>query len=192
MNIPARVSIGRTQPSGEVRIEITCQSSRVRFAELRMTPEAFGNVVTGLSEQPAECDFTNRPELIGSKMETKTAEVMFTAPTGAGPGWAEARKAAARQAVALYEVDGWHGRTEDVLNFHRAVPAKPSVFTVSFHRFVGPDGEPILLDKLPSPVVLCVDDLDGDVFETQSGLARAIAWAFSRGAKRVSCRQFKS
>ena len=42
------VSIGRPS-SGEIRIEVMDESSRIRFLELKMTPHNFAEALTGLA-----------------------------------------------------------------------------------------------------------------------------------------------
>lgn len=112
------------EPYSGISITIEDESSGTTVLDLDMTPEAFGNAVTGLSSQPCEFDFHG--ENIGKIREQKTEYVR----------WYDPGKTNSKQdALAPFEIDGWKGRESDLGNHHRRDPISQK-YSVNFTRFV--------------------------------------------------------
>lgn len=69
----AKVSISHSS-DGFIRIRIRDESSRIEFAEIALTPEHFGNAVTGLSEQDGELEVRGL-EWVGKTVVTENREI---------------------------------------------------------------------------------------------------------------------
>ena len=134
-----KLNISRTSNnSGDpktIHIEIIDDISRIHFVDLWMTPEDFGQAVTGLSMQP--CEFRHYPAMVGKRHEVKTEIVPFE-------GWRvkkEQRDSKEAEALKPFEVDGWKGRREDLYNGHKRVDRAEGGQLVTFTRYVDPDQE---------------------------------------------------
>jgi hypothetical protein len=110
-----KITITRTQNNREdpriIHIQIEDGSSSARIIDLVMTPEDFGNAITGLVMQECEYQLTNADK-VGKVREVKTEIVpvpvdWFIRGSGAPPAL-----------LKPYEVDGWLGRAEDLTNSH--------------------------------------------------------------------------
>ena len=71
--IPGTVSICRVS-DGTIRIAIKDGLSRATFVEAIMTPEAFGNAVTGLAEQDAELEVRGL-QYVGKRKITEKRQI---------------------------------------------------------------------------------------------------------------------
>lgn len=125
-----RVTIARysdNKSDGGIRIELTDNQSRVRFATALLTFEQFSKAVTGMGEIEVELE-VRRLDLVGKTAENKTEIIKMTYPYGD-----EKKKVALRKAVAKFEVDGWVARTGDTENHNNA---KADGIHVVFFRHV--------------------------------------------------------
>lgn len=147
--LTGKISIARTR-NDAIWIRVEDEISQMRVIEVEMTPEVFGNVVTGLGYQPCEFDF-NDSGLVGMKAENKTEIV--TLPPGESPyGMSEGRE---REILSPYCVDGWRPRWGDLSNGHNIVRPKKGEkddgvtrMAVVFFRHVDPmTGKPVEAEK---------------------------------------------
>lgn len=130
-----KITISRYQsskgPDG-ISIEITDESSGIRFCSADMTVEAFGFAITGLSHQ--ECGLDVRGlNLIGKLREYKTERV--PKPHGYSKNEADSAKS-----LKPFEVDGWVGCVHDLWNHHRS--AGEGFQNVGFIRYVDQNEQP--------------------------------------------------
>jgi len=133
---------------GVVVIRITDYASGVIVAEVEMTPDQFGNAVTGMNISPANRDggvtvITYEAErFFGTTQEYKTENVS-PIPTD-WPKWGneKTRQEFGSKWLALFEVDGWRGSPEDLFNAHRRNP--DGTYKVTFFRHVNEKGEPVV------------------------------------------------
>jgi hypothetical protein len=125
------ISINRAS-DGMVRIHVEDNASRITFATLTMTPEAFGNAVTNLSNQPVEMELRGL-HVVGKTAEWKTLNLPHEHgySKDAHAEWLE-------NAVAGHEVDGWQADRGEGCNRHKE--GKDGVYQVIFRRYV--DAEP--------------------------------------------------
>ena len=128
-----RITISR--PAGydidSITIEIEDTLSCVPFLSVQVSYANFTKALTGQGYIP--CEFETRGlELIGKRREAKTEHVFV--PDGSH----ETRDKRAYNAVKQYEKDGWKGRREDALNFHRRKEADAGGvwYEVTFKRHV--------------------------------------------------------
>ena len=128
-----RITISR--PAGHdidsITIEIEDTLSCVPFLSVQVGYANFTKALTGQGYIP--CEFETRGlELIGKRRETKT--VCIRVPDGPY----ETRDKRAHNAVKQCEKDGWKGRHEDALNFHRRKEsdAGGAWYEVTFTRHV--------------------------------------------------------
>lgn len=134
MKIKGRISISRitsNTPHGSwVRISLEDANSFIRFVDVDIDFEQFGNAITGQSDQP--CDIELRGlDFLGKKHEHKTEFIKW--PRGAEEGIIELE-------VQMYEVDGWKRGRKDFKNYHNYVAEKSDegyeCYKVSFVRYV--------------------------------------------------------
>jgi len=104
-------------------------TSGCRILEVNFGLAEFMEILTGLGGIHAEGDFYEDSP-VGCTREHK--EEMVPKPSGYERNQEEAAKI-----LALFEVDGWVARTDDIFNHHRW--AKDKV-RVSFTRYIRPDG----------------------------------------------------
>lgn len=133
MKLKGRISIHRFQsnipPHHGIGIQVEDEDSGVRFLEIEMNAEQFGNAITGQGN--TECEFELRgTQYVGMISQNKTELI----PLGDKEYIV---KSAARKAelLAPYEVDGWKGRERDLENHHN-YDNKTNSIRVSFDRFV--------------------------------------------------------
>lgn len=107
-----------------ISIELQDDSSHVKVFRLEMTPEAFGNAVTGFGYQDCTFDMWDT-KLVGMQVETKTEYVEYDSYTRDIPKM--------QAAVAVFEVDGWKATLEDLCNHHRK---SNKGYLVGFRRYV--------------------------------------------------------
>lgn len=111
---------GNQEPRDGITIEVTDETSGIRFLEVGMTLEAFAQAVTGLSHQPCEIELRGI-ENVGKVRELKTEVVPFN--------YSSDKPAA----LAPFEVDGWKGYAGDLGNPHKVADGG---YRVSFTRYV--------------------------------------------------------
>lgn len=125
------ISIARQmggEDDGCICIEVTDETSRVQFIEIKLTTAELGAALTGSSYRP--CKFGLRcVEKVGMKAECKEENVHFTDQYLRG----SALDSAKTRALKPFEVDGWIGRREDLGNGHRATK---NGYMVHFDRHV--------------------------------------------------------
>lgn len=111
--IKAKLTISRRYGSDETRISIsvTCASSRVEFLEIEMTPEDFGNAVTGLSSITVDAEVRGL-DLVGKTRERREEVVEVNLPSHGKNICEPLILDAAKQ----FEVDGWKAGTYTALN----------------------------------------------------------------------------
>lgn len=124
------ISIGRSQNA--VHIQIQDDTSRTLCIEIDISLADFGKVVTGGS---SKCIFVLRPDKVGWQHEHKTENVPFDHYKYES---LERFEAAAKQALAPFEVDGWNGDLEDLSNMHCRSKTKPTTYCVRFVRWLPP------------------------------------------------------
>lgn len=127
-----RISISRfmsnRKPERGISITVEDESSGVRFLDLTLSAENFGNAVTGLGS--LECEFELRgTDLVGLKQEHKEESVAVPE----FPGRLSDKQISLL--LAPYEVDGWMGRGQDLNNHHR-YDNKSKTVRVTFFRYV--------------------------------------------------------
>ncbi len=115
---------GNTEPRNGIVIQISDDKSSNAVINITLTPEQFGNVVTGLGY--VECTF----ELfslknIGKTLEVKTEKI----PVKKYQHSDEEIKALCKP----FEVDGWSAHYDDFKNHHKI---NKNVVTVGFSRYV--------------------------------------------------------
>jgi hypothetical protein len=121
-----KISISRfTGFTSGISIEVQDDSSRVQVFRVELTPEAYGNAVSGHSYQ--ECEFElGRVDLVGMSVEHKIELVTIK-----GHSFTDEQKA---DAVAPFEIDGWIASKCDLGNHHKRV--RDEGYNVTFHRHV--------------------------------------------------------
>jgi hypothetical protein len=148
MAIESTVTIVTTRNSdGRHHLCIKDKLSGSTICDIEMTAEEFAGQITGASTTNVQARWSNL-ERIGKRREVKTEIVMVDARA-----WdTEDQRAAAKKAIAEFEIDGWTGRVDDALNMHRRVGSGPKApedtardgvigdaYRVSFIRFVEAD-----------------------------------------------------
>lgn len=134
-----KITISRFSGTNTIQVQIEDRSSGVEFLRVELDAESLGLALTGLGNQ--ECYFrTNGLDKIGKQRETKTEIVFVPTPKSYQE---EDRRATAKEAIAMHEVDGWIGYVPDAMNHHKSNRYKDGVaaeggqwYTVSFTRFV--------------------------------------------------------
>lgn len=125
MTYEGQVSISRVtggRQGAYISITLHDGSSWSECVDIQLTPEAFGNALTGLACQ--ECVFEWRPEHVGKIHEHKSVEVIC--------GWHPDNRT---ELLKPFEVDGWKGREQDLHNSHCRTDKG---YMVSFYRYVDP------------------------------------------------------
>lgn len=129
MKLKGHIEISRYMQSETISIQITDESSRIRFLEMTLTCADLGKILTGLGcSGDIELNGLDR---LGWKHEGKTEIVVCDRPYGD-----KKKLALAIKAMQKFEVDGWVGRKSDLENGHCY---GPTGITVVFHRFVRPE-----------------------------------------------------
>ena len=122
----------------QITIAVVDTDSHSKVAEVTLTPETLGLILTGLSYQP--CTFTADTRLLGTRREHKTEIVPVVDCKY------EDRLPNARVAVSPFEVDGWQARVTGALNQHNQrgrLPTKDgSLYEVAFERWVPVEAAP--------------------------------------------------
>lgn len=127
------------------RLSIACESSRVQFVELDLSPEEFSAAITGMVTTGVEGEVRGL-RFVGSRVETKTELVPFDTFKGRHVHDPEVNgDPEAQKALNPFEVDGWQGSLRDMRNYHRRRQLGDGVFQeVNFYRHVNPEtGEPV-------------------------------------------------
>lgn len=120
----SRYTVGPNRSGITIRLED--ETSGVECVEIELTVDALGLAITGASCQP--CEFELRPAFVGKIREYKTEVIPFDLKNY------NKQKAEAKAALKPYEIDGWTGNSNDLLNHHRRIGADS--FRVAFHRYV--------------------------------------------------------
>lgn len=137
------VSVSMTRPSyGDgreaIEIQVTDDDSGVRFLEVQMSFKEFVKALTSSTGTGvAEVRWLDK---LGTKREFKTELVPFDLTTVKGRADIDECAEILRQALAPFEVDGWVGCRQDLLNWHRRSKTKKGEVyqSVSFTRYVEP------------------------------------------------------
>lgn len=123
-----------------VMIDLKDETSGCQIVRVSCTYEEFAKMVTGHGTKVQAEVYTDLP--FGYKAEVKKEQIEFPNL----PSNHKLRLNAARKVIAEYEVDGWRGNAEDVLNRHQCMMHTGShrdVWEITFHRHVHPEtGEP--------------------------------------------------
>ena len=111
--IKAAITICRSYGSGEdeIRISIEDNDSLVQFIEIRMTPEQFGNAITGLSHIKVDAEVRGL-HLVGKKRERREEFVVVDLPTYSK----EDMEPIILEAATPLETDGWKASAYLALN----------------------------------------------------------------------------
>ena len=111
--IKAKLSISRRfgGDNTSIAISIECKTSGIEFVELELTPEEFGNAVTGLSSIPVECEVRGLDK-VGMKRERRIElfDVVLASLKKSD------NEAAILSAAERFEVDGWKASAYHALN----------------------------------------------------------------------------
>ena|SRR3990167_1352329 len=136
--LDGKLSLGRCQTnSGEhiIRIELVDTISNLRIAEITLTPDIFGKVITGLSYQDVNVGL-NTSSNIGRKSENKSVSIELL---GDLPYNNCEFTEYMRPLVAPFEVDGWKADIYDLksVNMHHYnIVNGKRYYRVSFGRYV--------------------------------------------------------
>lgn len=129
-NLKGKISVSRfstnKEPYHGISIEITDESSGTLVVEVTMTPEQFGNAISGLGHVECLFDFGNS-DLIGKRREAKTVAI----PLNKSPY--KLQDSEIDDILADYEVNGWKARRSDFKNSHKY---GKDLVNVVFVRFV--------------------------------------------------------
>jgi hypothetical protein len=139
-NFQAKVSLGRVSASrgdGFIKLEVQDAVSGCHVLELNIDFATFGKLVTGASYLSAQGEIGNL-DMLGCTQESKTVEVVYNHTCAKA-----AEKAAKDAACKPHEVDGWRLYRGDLGNYHKRAKGE-NTWNVGAHRFVRPDGSPIL------------------------------------------------
>jgi hypothetical protein len=115
MKLKGSITISRCSNShgpDTVRVRLVDEIARIAFAEAEVSLENWGLAVTGRGYVDCLIEVKGI-ENIGTVSEHKIVLVPYKGST-----WTEAGKAAARRALAKFEIDGWKGREDDLYNHH--------------------------------------------------------------------------
>lgn len=142
-NFPGTISISRrtsgvNEPS--IAIEVKDAKSRLTLIEVEVTPEVFGNIVTGLSEQEAFIESVYVGPHIGKTKEVKTVHVEIPKRDFTKDAWEDL----ALKAVTPDLVDGWSVQSGALKpNGHKTKynPDGSCVFGITLVRWVDTAGE---------------------------------------------------
>ena len=114
-NLKGSILIGKVSSNKEpyhyMHIQIRDEESGCIVVELEMSMEAFAKSITG-GNSPCDIPFFNDSGNIGKIHEYKEEVVPL------GFQYTEDEKT---DAIAIFEVDGWKGRREDLGNMHRRI-----------------------------------------------------------------------
>ena len=109
-------------------LRIEDDRSHLVILDARIQPADFALALSS-RYQPVSIELNTNPD-IGRQHENKKVAVAFETPRGTK---AE-QQTAAEAALIPYEVDGWTGRINDLLNHHNTTDGK--TYTVVFVRWV--------------------------------------------------------
>lgn len=126
MKLKGTITISRYQGCGETGIAIHVEDalSHVTFLDIEISPESFGNAISGLASQ--NCMFRlTAIQNVGMKREYKEENVPYEGYAG--------DSVTKKKALAPFEKDGWRGSLEDLGNHHRQTTKG---FRVGFVRYV--------------------------------------------------------
>lgn len=127
----AKLTISRTTCNTEddyISIEVRDNLSSIVFFEAKIDLKSFAQCITGLSQQPIEFGIRGF-ENIGRKLETKSEEVQIP-----DNSMLFMEHSSIKEAVAVYEIDGWKGRWADCFNHHNHLGNNK--YRVHYYRWV--------------------------------------------------------
>jgi len=129
MKFSGKISISRYSGSSSgISIELSDTDSGVRVVRIDLTPEQFGNAVSGLGY--VDCSFElGGVEYVGKKREHKTVLMSVSKYPS------ELKNSEIEKLFSEYEVDGWNGRRSDFLNHHN-YNMKNKTVSVVFERYI--------------------------------------------------------
>jgi len=134
------ISISRVSGAEDfISIRLEEELSGITFTEIRLSFEAFAKAITGQSGIKGELTFNNILN-VGKTLETKEEICEIFYPKGCEYG--DKRIETTKEALKVYEIDGWAASLTDALNHHRRVNytdvAEGTVYRVkvSFKRYV--------------------------------------------------------
>lgn len=110
-----------------VSVKLRDELSGCEIINIDISMEEFAQALFGLGYRP--CEFEARVENLGKTRETKSERIKPPEIKD----WKRREKIAA-DALKPYEVDGWSGSTDDILNHHRW--NSDGTHTVGFVRWV--------------------------------------------------------
>ena len=117
------------EPYRYIELRIEDQESRTLIFQAQMSMEQWGKLVTAHS-QVDDVPAVLTPDLVGMKLEVKTEKVPLPVVDSYER---DVRRAAYKEAIRPFEVDGWVGRVDDTLNHHKI---SKGVASVAFRRYV--------------------------------------------------------
>lgn len=139
--VDCKISISRvTGGEGPDYVSLTIQdgTSRCELVDMQIDFDTFARLLTGQSYMDAKAEFGNF-DTIGATMETKL--IALYAPRGKHYMFTDTELDAI---VAPHETDGWRIHRHDIGNYHKVIKGSPETYTVAAHRYVRPDGSPVL------------------------------------------------
>lgn len=86
-----------------IEIKLVDEKSHQIVSIVKVSPETFGEVITGLSSQDVEYEFINNPSKFGKKIETKTEQI----PIDYNGYDENVAKDKLKSIIKDYEIDGW-------------------------------------------------------------------------------------
>ncbi len=136
MNLKGQISISRYMNSREmerpISIRVTDETSRIEFLEINLSLEEFALVMTGLSGVNCELE-TRGLNFVGMKREVK--EEWIAVPEKFSLMKESNKKELAKELITPFEVEGWMGRPDDMLN-HYNFNYDEKKYKVTFTRYV--------------------------------------------------------
>lgn len=131
--LSAAVTISR-RSDGVITIEFVDQTSRIRFAEVEMSPEEFANAVTGFGYRPAKLTVTGL-EFVGKVPLTESRTIEYPNKCYSRAEMSEWLKDNARE-------DGWF--IDTYLGSQSSVIYRDgkTILNYTVTKYVDPNGEP--------------------------------------------------
>jgi hypothetical protein len=129
---PGEISFSRNNHN-EMHFHID-DANGSRIVDVYMTPEQFGLMISGLSNQECKFALTNL-NVVGKKREIKTELVPYSDYRN--------NEEEMRKALAPFEIDGWKAIKGQLGNHHyRLFVDDTQVYSVNFVRFIDIKEEP--------------------------------------------------
>lgn len=115
------------QRGSGVTVSLRDNLSKCEIIDIDISVEEFAQALFGLGDRP--CEFEARVKNLGKTRETKSERIK-------PPEIKDYKrsKEIAAKALKPYEIDGWYGDEDDLLNHHRCNP--DGTHTVGFVRWV--------------------------------------------------------